>query len=312
MISWIKTHKSSTILLLIVGYFLLQTVGRALFGVNMMGLSAPGISSSEFSGVSNMMGAPQSAGMGMMGDVARSILPPPGDTGVPPSERKDRLVIQETTLSMVVKDAAKTLKDIQMATERLGGFLVNSSLSRPEENASGTIIVRVPETKLAEALDAFRGFAVRVVDEQVSGRDVTDQYEDLDARLATLEKTKAKFEEIFGRATEIPDILNVQQQIISLQSQIDSVKGQQQYLSQSAKLSKITVYLSTDEFSLPYAPAEPWRPNVVVKLAIRSLVTNLRSLGTAAIWIMVYSVVWGPILFVVWFLKKRKSATRSG
>lgn len=311
MIPWIRSHKLTTVLLLIVGYLVLRSTTNSLFGVNMMGVSAPGYSNSEFSGVSNMMGAPampKSAG-GMMGDVARSILPPPGDSGVPPSERKDRLVIQETTLSMVVKDATKMLKEIQSTAERLGGFLVNSSLSRPEESASGTIIVRVPDTKLAEALDAFRGFAVRVVDEQVSGRDVTDQYEDLDARLATLEKTKAKFEEIFGRATEIQDILQVQQQIISLQSQIDSVKGQQQYLSQSAKLSKITVYLSTDEFSLPYAPAEPWRPNLVVKLAVRSLVTHLRSLGTAAIWIVVYSVIWGPILGVIWYFKKRSKGT---
>lgn len=304
MISWIKTHKSSTaLILIIVGYFLFQSLGRPFFGVSMMGVSPSGISSSEFSGVSNLA-MPKSAG-GMMADVGRSMFPAP-ESNAPPTDRKDRLVIQETTLSMVVKDAVKTLKDIQSTAERLGGFLVNSSLSRPEENASGTIIVRVPDTKLAEVLDAFRGFAVHVVDEQVSGRDVTDQYEDLDARLATLEKTKAKFEEIFGRATEIQDILNVQREIISLQSQIDSVKGQQQYLSQSAKLSKITVYLSTDEFSLPYAPAEPWRPNVVVKLAIRSLVTSLRGLGTAAIWLVVYSVIWGPILIVIWFFKKRR------
>lgn len=305
--AWVKHNKSSTVLLLIVGYFLFQTVGRTLFGVNMMGVSAPGISSSEFSGVVNpMMGAPampKSAG-GMMADVGRSMFPVP-ESNVPPTDRADRLVIQETTLSMVVKDAAKALKDIQSTAERLGGFLVNSSLSRPEENASGTITVRVPDTKLSETLDAFRGFAVRVVDEQVSGRDVTDQYEDLDARLATLEKTKAKFEDIFNQATQIQDILNVQREIINLQSQIDSVKGQQQYLSQSAKLSKITVYLSTDEFSLPYAPAEPWRPNVVFKLAIRSLVTNLRSLGTAAIWLGIYSVIWGPILGVVLFLRRR-------
>lgn len=302
MISWIKTHKSSTVLLLIVGYFLLQSVGRTLFGVNMMGVSSPGFSGGEFSDVSNYA-MPKSAG-GMMGNVSRSIFPPP-ESNVPPTDQKDRLVIQETTLSMVVKDATAALKSVQSTAERLGGYLVNSSLSRPEENASGTIIVRVPEDKLSEALEQFRGFAVRVVDEQVSGRDVTDQYVDLEAKLATLEKTKAKFEEIFTRATEIQDILNVQQQIISLQSQIDSVKGQQQYLSQSAKLSKVTVYLSTDEFSLPYAPAEPWRPSVVVKLAIRSLVTHLRGLGTAAIWLGVYSVIWGPILIVIWFFKKR-------
>lgn len=305
MISWIKTHKSSTVLFLIVGYFLLQSVGRTLFGVNMMGVSSPGISGGELSGVNNFA-MPKSAG-GMMGNVARGILPPP-DSSVPPTDQKDRLVIRDTTMSMVVKDAAAALKTIQSKAESLGGFLIQSNLDKPEESASGSISVRVPDNKLNDALDAFRAIGVRVVNEQVSGRDVTDQYVDLDAHLITLTKTKQKFEDILDKATAVQDLLNVQQQIINLQSQIDSVKGQQQYLSQSAKLSKVTVYLSTDEFSLPYAPAEPWRPSVVMKLAIRSLVTHLRSLGTAAIWLGVYSVIWGPVLGIIWFFKKRKPA----
>jgi hypothetical protein len=146
-----------------------------------------------------------------------------------------------------------------------------------------------------------------VVDENVSGRDVTDQYVDLEARLTTLNKTKAKFEEILDRATQVQDLLNVQRELINLQSQIDSIKGQQQYLSQSAKLSKVTVYLSTDEFALPYSPGQPWRPNVVFKLAVRSLVSTLRGAGTAAIWIGVYSPIWAPILAVIWVIKKKTS-----
>lgn len=305
MIAWIKTHKSSTILLLIVGYFLFQTAGRSLFGVNMMDVSSPGISGGELSGVSNFA-MPKSAG-GMMGNVERSMFPAP-ESSVPPTDQKDRLVIRDTSMSMVVKNVSDSLKSIQATAERLGGFLINSNLDKPEESANGSIAVRVPDTKLAEALEEFRRVGLRVINEQVNGRDVTDEYVDLDARLATLGKTKEKFEEILDRAMTVQDLLNVQQQLISLQSQIDAVKGQQQYLVQSAKLSRVTVYLSTDEFSLPYAPAEPWRPSVVVKLAIRSLVTHLRSLGTALIWLVVYSVVWAPVLGVIWFLKKKRTA----
>jgi len=46
------------------------------------------------------------------------------------------------------------------------------------------------------------------------------------------------------------------------------------YFEQSAKLTKITVYLSTDELSLPYAPTNQWRPLVIVKEAFRSLIST--------------------------------------
>lgn len=230
---------------------------------------------------------------------------PPREREIAPSDSADRLVITETSLSEVVDDVAGAIDKIQDKAEQLGGFLVSSRLTKPEEAASGSIIVRVPEERLSEALDSFRAVGLRVVDEQVNGRDVTDRYEDLEARLSTLEKTKVKFEEIFDKAVRVEDILRIQRELVSLQSQIDNVKGQQQYLEKSAKLAKVTVYLSTDEFSLPYSPAEPWRPEAVFKLAVRSLVSSLRGVGTGLIWVVVYSPVWLTVLVAFWLVKKR-------
>ena len=144
-----------------------------------------------------------------------------------------------------------------------------------------------------------------MVSENLTGEDVTDQFVDIDARLATLYRTKAKFEEILDKAVKVEDLLNVQRELINLQTQIDSLKGQQLYLEKSAAMAKITIYLSTDELALPYAPSEAWRPTVILKLAVRSLVGNLRNFGSALIWIGVYSVVWVPILIVLFIIRKR-------
>ncbi len=233
---------------------------------------------------------------------------PPVNNDIAPTDSADRMVIKESTMSLMVKDVAESIKTIQAAAEKSGGYLVNSHLSKPQESGSGSISVRVPESKLTETLAEFRKAGLRVVDEYISGQDVTDQYVDLEARLMTLNKTKTKFEQILDQAVQVQDLLNVQRELVNLQSQIDSIKGQQQYLSQSAKLSRITVYLSTDEFSLPYSPADPWRPNVVFKLAVRSLVANLRNIGSALIWIVVYAPVWMPILIAIWILSRRKKS----
>lgn len=224
---------------------------------------------------------------------------------VAPTDSANRMIMKESAMSLMVKDVAESIKNIQGIAEKSGGYLIDSHLSKPQESGSGSISVRVPEPKLNDTLAEFRKAGLRVVDEYISGNDVTDQYVDLEARLATLNKTKTKFEQILEQAVQVQDLLNVERELINLQQQIDSVKGQQQYLAQSAKLSKVTVYLSTDEFSLPYSPADPWRPDVVFKLAVRSLVMNLRNIGSALIWIGVYSPVWIPISLVVWFITKR-------
>ncbi len=225
---------------------------------------------------------------------------------VPPSEDPNRLIITDTSLSLLVKDVANAITDIQSVTTSLGGFLVNSYLSKPESAASGNISVRVPSDKVPQALSAFKNFAVKVVSESVTGSDVTDAYTDLSARLEVLTKTKTKFEQILDQAVKVTDLLEVQRELTYLQSQIDNLKGQQKYYEQSAKLSKITVYLSTDELSLPYAPTNAWRPVVIFKTAVRSLIGFSRFLGTTLIWLAVYLPAIIPVILITRFVKKKK------
>lgn len=224
---------------------------------------------------------------------------------VAPTDSSSRLVIQNANLSLQVKDVATQIKTIESLAKNFGGYLVNSTLSTPESAANGSINVRVPEEKRSEAMDAFKKLAVKVVYESINGNDVTDQYVDLEAQLDVLQKTKTKYEEILSKATQVSDLLNVQQQLTNLQQQIDSVKGQQKYFEQSAKLSLISIDLSTDDLALPYAPSNEWRPGVVFKEAVRSLILSFRSAGNMLIWAVVYSPLLIPVGLLFWYFKRR-------
>jgi len=219
---------------------------------------------------------------------------------------QDRLVIKESYLSLVVKDVIQAQKQIIEKAQKLGGFMVQSYIDNPNEAASATITIRLPAKKLEKALDDFKKLAVKVVSENLSGTDVTEEYTDIESRLKTLYKTKAKFEEMMEKTTKVPEILEVQRELINLQQQIDTLVGQKKYLEKSAQLSKITIYLSTDELSLPYAPSDSWRPEVVFKEAVRSLVLTLRKIATVLIWSIVYLPILIPIILALYFWKIRK------
>jgi glycine cleavage system regulatory protein len=228
----------------------------------------------------------------------------------PQTGMENRLVIQESYLSLLVKDVTDTRNKIVSHAQSVGGYMVNSNTNNPEESPTATVIVRVPATKLEETLSVYRAMGIKVVNENLTGRDVTDQYVDIDTRIEQLEKTKAKLEELLDRATLIADITNLTQQILSYQSQIDSYIGQQEALKKNADLTKLTVYLSTDEIALPYTPSEKWRPGVIFKLAVRSLVGSLRDLGEFIIWAGVYSVIWVPALLIFWYVRRRMNSNK--
>lgn len=224
----------------------------------------------------------------------------------PPSEDQNRVIIRDTGLSLQVKDVAESIRKIENITRNIGGFLIHSQLSKPESAANGSISVRVPEEKRAEAMEAFKKEAVKVVSESVNGTDVTDEYTDLQAQLQVLERTKVKFESILNQAVAVKDLLEVQRELLATQRQIDDIKGQQKFYEQSAKLSKITVYLSTDDLALPYSPSNEWRPRVIFKEAVRSLIQTIRSLGSLLIWVIVFLPIIIPVILVVRYLKKRQ------
>jgi hypothetical protein len=299
---WVKKNKLTSVLLVIVGFFAFQYVYRLFFGVRTLSIKNPNLAYESAADYGIPAGSLGSTGVSNLSLPSSYSLPRQDYT--PQADVEERLVIQESSLSLLVSDVVDARNKILDFAKKAGGYMVTSSTSNPQDAPTATIVIRVPADKLQEALDYFHSLSIKVVSENLVGRDVTDQYVDIDTRIATYEKTKARFEAILEQATEISDITNLTQQIISMQNQIDSLKGQQDALEKKAQLAKLTIYLSTDEIALPYAPSETFRPTVIFKLAVRSLVGFLRNLAKLAIWVGVYSVVWVPALVIYIFIRK--------
>ena len=239
------------------------------------------------------MGAP----VGIGGEAFRQV--------APVTRVSDRMVQENSYMSLLVKNVNGVIEEIKRKTVEFGGFMVESSLTSPEESPVGYITLRVPSGKLDEALSYFRSLSVKVVSESILGNDVTDIFVDNEARLAILNQNLSRLKEIMSKAEKVQDILQVQNEIFNLQSQVESIVGQQNYLKKTSETAKITVNLSTDELALPYAPAKGWRPTVVFKLAVRSLIETIQGAGTGLIWVTVFSPIWLIAVVVVFFLRSR-------
>lgn len=295
IIDWVKKNKFTSLLIIIIIYFIYT---NWISEVQWNGVGGMDYSNSA------MFRVADESSSGLLGGVKMSY---PVNQSPPAPEVKDRMIIQESNLSLLVKDAGKAISDIKAKATGLGGYFVNSNISTPDSGASGQIIIRVPQNYLDETLVFLRRLAVKVVSENLQGSEVTDQYVDNDVRLKILEGNKARFTEIMNKAEKVEDILKVQQELFNIQSQIDSITGQQRYLAKNAEMVKITIYLSTDELSLPYAPVQSFRPDVIFKQAVRSILTTLQKFGSLVIWIAVYAVFWIPGVIIILIIKRRRA-----
>ena len=275
LFEWIRNNKITAILLAVVIFLLLPK--RRMLLQNAVHLDSMGydsiatVTSKESFGGSRNMGMPSSD---------FEVAPRPGIT--------DRKVITRSSMSLQVKSVREAMGNIKQKVSALGGYVIETNVTTPEFGEDGSIVIRIPADSLDGALTYFRDLSVKVVSENISGTDITDEYIDIEERINRLEKTKTRFEEILEKAEKIEDILRVQREIFNLQDQIDRYKGQLNYMEGASSTTLIRIYLSTDELGLPYAPSQAWRPEVVFKQATRSLLLNLIKIGNAAIWVAVY------------------------
>ena len=184
MWNWIKTHRLVAVLLVVIGYFVYNT----FFGVSLLNFSVPSTRSTSYGGVTSpaigAMGAPEMAmdsSGASFGSLSLPISPSPSKGVAANVPADQRMVVQNSNLSLLVKDVRETGDKVVKYAEGNGGFMVNTSYNRPTESPFATITVRIPSSKLNDALTYFRSQAIKVTNENLVGTDVTDQYVDIQA-----------------------------------------------------------------------------------------------------------------------------------
>ncbi len=233
-------------------------------------------------------------------------------------EIQSRMVIKNASLSIVVEEPGITMDSITRLAAELGGYVVSSNIYQIQvdggfEVPQANITIRVPAEKLDQALAEIKSGAGEILNETVSGQDVTQEYTDLGSRLRNLENAEAQLQEIMDQAWETEDVLTVYNRLVEVQEQIELIKGQMQYYEQSAALSAISVSIQANEAVQPLKIGN-WQPVGVAKQAIQALINTLEVIANMLIWIGLYILPIVLILFFpvrwIWRWIKRQNTTR--
>jgi len=228
--------------------------------------------------------------------------------GALPSTVEERMIVRTGEMALVVEDVVDAQDEIAQLAVRFDGYVVSSRISGEEQDRRGWISIRVPDNKFEQALAEFRELAVRVTSESTDSQDVTEEYVDLKSRLKNAEATESQYLALLEKAEDVEDILRIYDSLSRVRSEIEQIKGRMQYLERTSSMSLITVRLEPEASAKPLVRAG-WNIVEIFKSAIRGLTTAGQVLGTIAIWLLIFSPIWGTILGIVyWRLRKRKKA----
>ena len=248
---------------------------------------------------------------------ARSSSVKPLSPAEPGAELKASAEVQELTdlsqpfypdvNSRIIKSAALELRvekgkvrdaqeKVRLIAESKGGFVQSSQLSAGSRESEAYVMILVPVGEFNSALKELESVG-EVLSSQVSGKDVSQEYHDLELDLVHWETERQAVLALLKKANTIDEIIKVRQFLEPIDRQINQIKGRLQFLKSRSDYSQIEVTLSEDVKGEPPS-SSIW--NKIWGIFLDSL-TGLLAFLAAAIPFLILATL---LAFLVWLIIK--------
>lgn len=159
-----------------------------------------------------------------------------GSTG--PNINVSRQIIATANLTLSVQDVEQEVTAVSDLVESYGGHVQSNRYSEKTARLS----LRVPSEDLDPFLQEL-SLLGEVTARSTSSRDVTEQLIDLDARLDNLIVLRARYRELLEQANTVDEILSIEKELSTVQTEIDSIEGRRKSLADQVALSTVELRL---------------------------------------------------------------------
>ena len=222
-----------------------------------------------------------------------------------------RMIIRSGTMSVEVDSYDETEAKIKGIVNNFNGYLTNSTSKLDASGKKqGSITIRVASDKF-DAMIADLSKIGKVMNQNISGKDVTEEYMDADARLKTQRELESRLLKLLEEKTaRLTDVVEVEQKLANVRENIEKTEGRMRYLKDQASFSTLTV--SVYEPSLLNTSTGGgffYELGQAVKKGLSGFTSVLAGIITilialAPLIILVLIIIY----FVVKYFKKRKAA----
>jgi hypothetical protein len=150
-------------------------------------------------------------------------------------KQNKRMMVYSVTVNLQSKEIEPKVKEIIQLAESFGGYALQYS-------SNGSIQLKIPAEKLKLFLLSLRNQSQNY-SEEVSAKDVTEEYLDTEIRLENAQKMRTRLLEILKTAKTLEEILKVEAELNKISESIERSEGRLKYLSNIVQLSSVQVYV---------------------------------------------------------------------
>lgn len=224
------------------------------------------------------------------------------ETASPAAGRK---IITNGEMSIRVKNLDEALAALTQLVQQTNGFFAHKSIVAGEQWRRADVRIRVPADQF-EKLHTGAKELGDVTHDLVEREDVTKQWQDLEARLKIRRAEEQALLQLMQQQARLSDLLAVEKRLWEVREQIEQAEGELRFLRDRVTLATLMIQL---EESIPagVGPLGPWNLGYHLQKAWRALLSGLRQIVVACIYIALPgAIVWAPLAIVLFWIKRKK------
>jgi hypothetical protein len=239
--------------------------------------------------------ADQNGDIRYIGTLARKGLASVANDDDKPATPKGPMIVRTAQLSLITKDFNQARARAEEILKRHDGYIGELDVNIPENSGRTlTAIFRVPAAQLDAVLAELKKLG-RVTSELQGGEEVTQQYVELEARLANARHTEQRLSELLrDRTGKLADVLAFEKEIDRVRGEIESMEAQRKSLAKQVDYATLNTTISEDYG----APLQLTPPSTSTRFR-NAAVEGYQAVAGGVVSVLLFLLSTGPSLIIL-------------
>ena len=157
-----------------------------------------------------------------------------------------QMLIYMVDMSIITEEYDKDYASIKMKLSKLGGYVYteySSGTKGSDDLRYVSLVLKIPVENLDEFVNGVDK-EMKVTSKRINVEDTTDQYYDIASRIDLLETRYRKMEEYLKTATEMQDIITIEEEMSNIIYQLENLKGEKKGIENKVRFSTVNITLN--------------------------------------------------------------------
>lgn len=220
-------------------------------------------------------------------------------------------IIRDGHIDIRVDELAAAKRQVDSLVWSMNAYYASESFYEHSREESYQLRIRIPSSNFDRFITELESGGGKVFNKNLYTRDVTEEFMDIELRLANKRNYLNRYRELVAQAKSMKDMLEIEEEIRGLEEEIESAEGRLRLLSDQIAYSTLNLSL-TMHTDYKFTPSPQKKFFERVKKAVNGGWRGIVSFVVVLFYLWPLIIVAGVVLFVLFRAKKKNRRKTPG